>query len=74
MLAWAQVVLLLLQILDKITGFAVKQGYIREGRDAAIAEAAMAIAQKVLTKQEIQRRLEGMSDAEVDDALRNRGA
>lgn len=48
----------------------MKQGYVQQGRDQAIAEAALSIAQKVATKKQVQEHIDGITDAEVDDELR----
>lgn len=63
----------LLKLANAILNWASQRELIDQGRREVIAEYALAIAQKMLTKEQIQGRVHAMSDAELDDALRNRG-
>ena len=71
MIAWAKVILLFLQLVDKIYDFAVRQGYIEQGRDQVLGEMALALAQKAAGKKRIEEQVNAMSEAEVDTALRD---
>ena len=70
MFAWAKVILLFLQLVDKVYDFAVKQGYVKQGRDEVIAEIAMKIAARAASKKAIQEKVDAMSEDEVDADLR----
>lgn len=71
MFAWAKVILLFLQLVDKIYDFAVKQGYVQQGRDEVIAEVALRIAERSARRKYIQEKVDAMSDDEVDAGLRD---
>ncbi len=57
-------------LMDHIDREAMKKA----GRDEAVAETLTAIADKLGVKKQIQEKIDAMSDADVDDALSNRGS
>mgnify|MGYP001599508018 CR=1 FL=1 len=73
MIAWGQIILLVLQLLDRMLAYGQQQKWINQGRDAEIAKAAV----EVLRKTEYAKRaVEEFSDdkpSAVDDFLRDLG-
>ena len=70
---WLNFGIALLKVVLAIFDWAQRQNYIDQGRREVISETLVAIAEKAKVKDQIRVRIDAMSDAEVDDALRNRG-
>lgn len=71
MLDWAKIILLILQVADKLIDYVQDQKLIQQGRDEEIAKAAQAIMAKTKSGKAILERINAMSDTEVDQALRD---
>ncbi len=73
MIAWGQIILLVLQLLDRMVAYGQQQKWINQGKDAEIAKAAV----EVLRKTEYAKKaVDEFSDAKpsaVDDFLRDLG-
>jgi len=69
MLAWGQIILLILQIAGKVFDYAVKQGYIKEGQDREIAHQTAAILARTQAGKAMMEKVNAMSDEDVDAGL-----
>lgn len=73
-MSWVSLALALLKFVNNIMIWARERELISEGYDQAIAEISQAILAKTAAGKAIMEKINAMSDSEVDDALRNRGA
>lgn len=69
MFDWARIILLGLQLLNKWMDWAQAQGYIKQGRDEAIAFQAREIFRKTQYAKMTVEKIDAMSNEEVDAAL-----
>lgn len=69
MFDWAKIILLGLQLLNKWMDWAQAQGYIKQGRDEAIAEQARELFRKTSHAKKVMENVNAMSNEEVDAAL-----
>jgi hypothetical protein len=69
-MAWLSLALTLLKIVSTIMNWARERELINQGYDQAIAEASQEIMRKTAAGKAILDKVNAMSDAEVDDALR----
>lgn len=68
---WLGLALAVMKFVNLIMGYVDREKSRQDGRNEVIAEMALAIAQRVATKKAIQEKVDAMSDAEVDDGLRD---
>jgi hypothetical protein len=61
----------LLKVLMAVFSYFQRQGLIDEGRRQVILENALALARQQATKKEIQEHVDGLSDDQVFDELRD---
>lgn len=71
MFGWAEIVLLILKIVNAIMGEIGNQRQFQAGADAEIAKISAAILRKTSAGKAIMEKLDAMSDAEVDAGLRS---
>lgn len=71
MVTWVKIVLLVLQLADKLFDFAKAQGYIQQGRDEEIARQTAAILAKTEYARGLRDKIAKMDEKAVDDALRD---
>lgn len=69
-MAWASIILTALKIINQIMGVVQQQKWIQSGHDQAIAEETKAILARTVAGKAIMDKINAMSDAQVDDALR----
>lgn len=69
-MSWIQLILLGLQLVNKITDWALEQKAIQEGERREIARQTASILKKVGVRDEIVARINNLSDSELDDELR----
>lgn len=67
---WAEIVLLILKIVNAIMGEVGNQRQFQAGADAEIAKITAAILRKTEAGRKIMERVDEMSPGEVDDTLR----
>lgn len=70
-MSWISLALTLLQIVNKIMSWANERKLIEQGYDKAIAEVTQSILVKTTAGKAIMDKVNRMSDAEVDNALRD---
>jgi hypothetical protein len=70
MFGWAEIVLLILKIVNAIMGEIGDERQFKAGADAEIAKISAAILRKTTAGKAIMEQVDAMSDAEVDAALR----
>jgi hypothetical protein len=70
MLTWAEIVLLILKIANAIMGELGNQRQFQAGADAEIAKISAAILRKTQAGKAIMEKVDALSDADVDAALR----
>jgi hypothetical protein len=68
---WIKIVLLVLQLAEKIFDWSLKQGYIQQGRDEEIARAAAALLAKTEYAKNVREKISAMDDATLNAALRD---
>lgn len=71
MFTWAEIILLLLKVVNAIMGEAHDQRQFQAGADAEIAKISAAIMRKTAAGKAIMEKVDAMSDKEVDDGLRD---
>lgn len=71
MISWLSFGVALLKVASSILLYFQRQGMIDEGRRQVILENAMALAAQVATKKQIQEHVDGLSDDQVADELRD---
>lgn len=71
MLDWVKIVLLVLQLAEKIFDWSKARGYIAQGRDEEIARQSAAILAKTEYAREVRAKIANMDAAAVDAALRD---
>lgn len=71
MFDWVKIVLLVLQLAEKIFDWSQKQGYIAQGRDEEIARQTAAILAKTEYARNVRSKIAAMDAAAVDAALRD---
>lgn len=71
MFSWLKLGLLFLQIADKALDIARAKKLMDAGEEKAVAAASASILQKTGVAKDIMQRIEGMSEAEVDQALKD---
>jgi hypothetical protein len=69
-MTWLSLALTLLKVVSTIMNWARERELITEGYDQAIAKESQEIMRKTATGKAILDKVNAMSDAEVDDALR----
>jgi len=67
---WGKIILLLLQMAHSLLELAEKNKWISEGEQRAIAASSLEVARKVSIGKKILEEVSGLSDQQVDDALR----
>lgn len=67
---WFKIVLLLLQVANRIADIVREKGQMDAGRDRALAEASASILAKTQAGKEILTTVSGMTEDEVDAALK----
>jgi hypothetical protein len=67
---WVNLIILILQVVNKLIDYVQNQGLIQQGHDEEIANQALAIAKKTAKGKEIMEKIDAMSETQVDDALR----
>jgi hypothetical protein len=70
MFSWAQIVLLGLELLNKLTDTLTRNKYISEGEALAIAQSQADILRKSQHGKQVLDEMERKSDSELDDFLR----
>ena len=70
MLAWGSIILAALKLINAIMGAVNREKWMQAGADAEIAKISAAILQKTVAGKKMMERVNALSDAEVDDALR----
>lgn len=73
MIAWAKIILLGLQLLDRMLAYGQQQKWINEGKDAEIAKSATEVLRKTVYAQNALKEFSTDTDTAVDDFLRNLG-
>lgn len=68
---WAKIILLVLQLVDKLIDYVHDQKLIDQGRQEEISKQALIIASKVSSAKKIMEQINAMSPGEVDQALRD---
>lgn len=71
MFSWIEFAILLLKVVNGIINWAHDRGMIDEGRRQVIAENAANIAIKVGARDKLREKIDAMSEAEVDQGLRD---
>lgn len=71
MFDWVKIVLLILQLGEKIFDYAKAQGYIQQGRDEEIARQTAAILAKTEYARDVRDKIAAMDGPSVDAALRD---
>lgn len=71
MFDWVKIVLLILQLADKVFDWSVKQGYIQQGRDEEIAQQTAAILAKTEYAKNVRAKIATMDSETVNTALRD---
>ena len=71
MFTWPEIILLLLRIVNAIIEQVNQDKWIKAGADAEIAKAAAEIMRKTVAGKAILERVNALSDADLDAALRN---
>jgi hypothetical protein len=71
MFDWVKLILLILQLADKLFDWVQAQGYIKQGRDEEIARQTAAILAKTEYAKDVRSKIAAMDDKAVDDALRD---
>jgi hypothetical protein len=71
MFDWIKIVLLLLQLAEKIFDWSRAQGYIQQGRDEEIARQTAAILAKTEYARNVRAKIAAMDGPSVDAALRD---
>lgn len=71
MFSWIELAITLLKVVNAIINWAHDRRMIDEGRRQAILEASTAIGLKVATRKQIMEHIDGLTDAQVDDELRD---
>lgn len=71
MFTWPQIILLLLQLVKAFMGEKEARRNFTAGQDAEIAKESTAILRKTEAGKKMLEKIEGMSDAEVDDFIDN---
>lgn len=69
-MAWVRLVVLLLQISRSIIGWLERQSAINEGQRMVLAQELKALANAAKVAREVQTQVDGMTDEEIDAALR----
>lgn len=70
-MSWIGFGIALLKFSNAILGYFIRQGAIDEGRRQVILENSLAMAKQVGTKKQIQEHVDGLSDDQVDNELRD---
>ena len=70
MFTWAEIILLILRIVDAIMGRVNQDQWIKAGADAEIAKISASILAKTAAGKAMMEKVNAMSDAEVDAGLR----
>ena len=70
MFTWASIILAALKLINEIMGAVNREKWMQAGADAEIAKISAAILQKTVAGKKMMERVNALSDAEVDDALR----
>jgi hypothetical protein len=70
-ITWAEIILLLLKVVNAIMGEVNDQRQFHAGADAEIAKISAAILQKTTAGKAMMEKVNAMSDKEVDDGLRD---
>lgn len=70
MFTWAEIILLLLRIVNALMGEAEKNKWMKAGADAEIAKVSAAILAKTATGKAILEKVNALSDADVDAGFR----
>lgn len=71
MISWLSFGVALLKVASSILLYFQRKGLIDEGRRQVILENAMALAAQVATKKQLQEHVDGLSDDQVADELRD---
>lgn len=71
MIAWGQIILLGLQLLDRLLSYGQERMWIKQGQDEAIAKATAEILRKSNYAKAALKEFEGKSDSDIDDFLRS---
>ena len=71
MFTWPEIILLLLRIVNAIIEQVNQDKWIKAGADAEIAKAAAEIMKKTAAGKAIWEKVNALSDADLDAALRN---
>jgi hypothetical protein len=66
---WAEIILLVLRIVDAVMGRVNQDQWIKAGADAEIAKISAAILRKTAAGKAIMEKIDAMSDADVDREL-----
>lgn len=69
MFDWVKIVLLVLQLAEKIFDYAKAQGYIQQGRDEEVARQTAAILAKTEYARGLREKIAAMDERAVDAAL-----
>lgn len=73
MFSWISLILTALELINKITDYAIKQKYISEGEAIAVAKSQAEILRKSQYAKQALAEFTGKSDSDVDDFLRGLG-
>jgi hypothetical protein len=71
MLAYLDLAIAVLKVINSIINYFHDRGLIDEGRRQVIAENAASIAKKVAVRDKIQEQVDAMDDKQVDQELRD---
>lgn len=69
-MSWLKLAVLLLQVVRSIMDYLERQSAIKEGERRQIARELAAVAAAAQIRIEVSGKVKGMTDAQVDDALR----
>lgn len=69
-MTWASIILLILQLVNKLTTIGMENKWIKAGEDKQIAASSAAILQKTSFAKETLSEITKLKDTEVDDLLR----
>lgn len=69
MITWAEIILLVLKIIDWSLGRIDQDKWMKAGADAEIAKTSAAILRKTAAGKAIMEKVDAMSDADVDAGL-----
>lgn len=69
-MTWASLILLVLRLVHSLVEAGKKHHWISEGEQRAIAASSLEVTKKVAIGKKILEEVSGLTDAQVDDALR----